>query len=279
MITYPNIDPIALQIGPLAIRWYGLMYLVGIFIGWYLGSYRIKHKKIPNININQEQFTDLILYIAFGLLIGGRLGYVLFYQTGVLLTKPWELVMIWQGGMSFHGGLLGSIIAMILFCRNNKQEFFVIADFIAPLAPPAFFFGRIGNFINGELWGKVTDVPWAMVFPHAGSLPRHPSQLYEGLLEGLVLFVILWLFTNNPDKPRPKMATSGLFFIGYGMFRFIVEFYRVPDQQLGYLAFNWLTMGQLLSLPMILFGIFIYAYSIRDKILSVISMKLAKNVT
>lgn len=251
MIFHHNLDPILVNIGPLPIRWYGLMYLVGISIAWMLGNYRLKHNKAHGLTISQEGFTDFILYIVFGLLLGGRLGYIIFYQTAVLFTKPWEIFMLWTGGMSFHGGLIGAVMAIIYFCHKNKQDFFALADFMAPLAPPAFFFGRIGNFINGELWGKVTDLSWGVIFPRAGMLPRHPSQLYEGVLEGLVLFAILWIFTN---KPRPRMAASGLFFLGYGTFRFIVEFYRVPDAHLGYLAFEWLTMGQLLSLPMILGG-------------------------
>ena len=260
-----HFDPIALQLGPLAIRWYGLMYLVGICIAWFLGNHRIKHQKHYNLTINQEQFTDLIIYMVMGLLVGGRLGYMVFYQTGAFLSKPWEIFLLWQGGMSFHGGLIGAILGLIYFSYKQKQDFFALADFIAPLAPPAFFFGRVGNFINAELWGKVTTMPWGVVFPGAGPLPRHPSQLYEGLLEGIVLFIILWVFTQ---KQRPKMATSGLFFICYGLFRIGVEFYRIPDSQLGYLAFEWLTMGQILSLPMVLLGVILlfFAYSKNYKI-------------
>lgn len=251
-MIYHNIEPIALQLGPLAIRWYGLMYLIGIGIAWLLGNYRLKHNTNPKLVINQDQFTDFIIYIVFGLLIGGRLGYMFFYQAPTFFSQPWEAFMLWRGGMSFHGGLIGAILAIVLYCYRFKQEFFVLADFIAPLAPPAFFFGRIGNYINAELWGKVTDLPWGVVFPGAGSLPRHPTQIYEGLLEGLVLFVILWIFSK---KPRPTMATSGLFFLFYGLFRSFVEFYRLPDRHIGYLAFDWLTMGQILSLPMILLGV------------------------
>jgi len=259
MITYPNIDPIALSIGPVAIRWYGITYLLGLAVGWALGTYRIRRYKNTQraALINETQLGDLLLYIAFGLLLGGRLGYIIFYKTAILLTSPWEIFMIWQGGMSFHGGLLGAALAIWYFCKQQKLDFFVIADFLAPLAPPAFFFGRIGNFINGELWGKVSDVPWAMVFPHAGFLPRHPTQLYEAFLEGIVLFLILWLYTNS-KKLRPTKSVSGLFLICYGIFRCIIEFFRVPDQHLGYLAFDWLTMGQVLSIPMILLGIFLF---------------------
>jgi phosphatidylglycerol:prolipoprotein diacylglycerol transferase len=265
MISYPNIDPIAISIGPIAVRWYGITYLMGLAVGWVLGCYRIKKHKV--IIINQTELTDLILYIAFGLLIGGRLGYMLFYKTGALFTHPWEALMLWQGGMSFHGGLIGAVIAMFCFCWQYKKDFFAITDFIAPLAPPAFLFGRIGNFINGELWGKVTDLPWGMVFPYAGDLPRHPTQLYEGFLEGVLLFTILWLFTMNPNKSRPKMAVSGLFCLCYGIFRCLVEFLRVPDNHLGYIAFDWLTMGQILSLPLIVFGLILLlmAYKFNNK--------------
>lgn len=254
-----NLDPVLLQIGPLPIRWYGFMYLVGIAIAWLLGNYRLKHNTNPDLKINSEQFGDFIIYVVFGLLVGGRLGYMLFYQTAVVFTKPWEIFILWQGGMSFHGGLIGAMLAIVYYCYKFQQNFFVLGDFIAPLAPPAFFFGRIGNFINGELWGKITDVPWGVIFPSGGPLPRHPSQLYEGVLEGLVLFIILWVYTL---KPRPRMAASGLFFLFYGLFRSFVEFYRVPDQHIGYLAFEWLTMGQLLSLPMIILGmvLFVLAY-------------------
>lgn len=255
MINYPNIDPIIFNAGPLSVRWYGVMYLIGIGIGWALGSYRIKQGYNKLIKLTQEDFNDLILYIAFGLLIGGRVGFMLFYQTYTLWTSPWELVMLWRGGMAFHGGLIGAAMGIALFCKQKKYNFFMIADFMAPLAPPAFFFGRLGNFINGELWGRVTDVPWAMIFPHAGPFPRHPSQLYEAFLEGCVLFVILWLFTSNKNKQPPKMATTGLFILCYGIFRTFVEFYRVPDGNLGYLLLNWITMGQLLSFPMILIGL------------------------
>ncbi|MBP9743570.1 MAG: prolipoprotein diacylglyceryl transferase [Burkholderiales bacterium] len=260
MITYPNISPIAISIGPLDIRWYGITYLLGLAVGWALGRYRLSTKKY--LNITPTEFSDLLLSVAIGLLLGGRLGYMLFYKTTVLFTAPWEVFMIRQGGMSFHGGLIGVIIAMLWFCRQNKLNFFAVTDFVAPLAPPAFLFGRIGNFINGELWGKVTDVPWGMVFPYAGDLPRHPTQLYEGFLEGIVLFLILWVYTL---KPRPRMATSGLFMICYGLFRWIVEFFRMPDSHLGYIAFDWLTMGQLLSLPMVAVGIILIIKAYQEK--------------
>lgn len=265
MEIYQYINPIALQLGSLTIRWYGIMYLIGILIAWFLGNYRLKHNTNPLLTINKEQFTDLIVYIVFGLLVGGRLGYMFFYQMQLVLSKPSEVLMLWHGGMSFHGGLIGAILGITLYCYKTKQNFFILADFMAPLAPPAFFFGRIGNFINGELWGKITDRPWGIIFPGAGDLPRHPSQLYEGILEGIVLFIILWQFTK---KPRPMLAASGLFFIFYGLFRIFVEFYRIPDKHIGYLAFDWLTMGQLLSLPMIILGavLLVIAYSKNESI-------------
>jgi phosphatidylglycerol---prolipoprotein diacylglyceryl transferase len=250
MLVHPDFDPVAFSLGPLQVRWYGLMYLFGFLAGWALGRYRARQ---PNSTWQPQQVDDLLFYIALGVILGGRIGYVLFYSFDALLGDPLLLIRIWEGGMSFHGGLLGVLAAMVLYARKLGRGFFEITDFIAPLIPPGLFFGRIGNFINGELWGRVSDVPWAMVFhtPGAGELPRHPSQLYQAALEGLALFLILWLYSA---RPRPTMAVSGLFLIGYGMFRVLVEFMREPDAHLGYLAFGWLTMGQLLSLPMLLFG-------------------------
>jgi phosphatidylglycerol:prolipoprotein diacylglycerol transferase len=195
----------------------------------------------------------LVFYTALGVILGGRIGYVLFYNFPTFLSNPLMIFKIWQGGMSFHGGLLGVLLAMGLFARKIGKGFFEVTDFIVPLIPPGLFFGRIGNFINGELWGRVSDVPWAMVFqtPGAGDQPRHPTPLYEAALEGVVLFIIVWLYSS---RPRPSMAISGLFLLGYGGFRFAVEFFRQPDAHLGFIAFGWLTMGQLLSLPMILCG-------------------------
>jgi len=249
MLTYPAIDPVALQLGPLKIHWYGLMYLIGFAAVWWLGRLRAQR---PGSGWNPEHIGDLVFYGALGAVLGGRIGYVLFYDLPSFLAAPLDIVKVWQGGMSFHGGMIGVLIAVWLFGRKINKTFFEITDFVAPLVPIGLGAGRIGNFINGELWGKVTDVPWAMVFPHAGNLPRHPSQLYQAFLEGVVLFIILWLYSS---KPRPTMAVSGLFLICYGLFRFIVEFVRMPDAQLGYLAFGWLTMGQVLSFPMILLGI------------------------
>lgn len=256
MLTHPFIDPVALDLGFVQIHWYGIMYLVGFSAAWWLGQQRAKR---PNSGWSAEQVGDLIFYCAMGAVIGGRLGYVLFYDLGTYIDNPLKIFKVWEGGMAFHGGLIGAAAAMWLFGRKTNKAFFAVADFIVPMAPIGLGAGRIGNFINGELWGKVSDLPWAVVFPHGGPLPRHPSQLYEALLEGAVLFLILWLYSS---KPRPVMAVTGLFLLGYGSFRFVVEFVRLPDEQLGYLAFNWVTMGQLLSTPMILggAGLLVWAY-------------------
>lgn len=248
MLNYPIIDPVALAIGPIKIHWYGLMYLIGFGAAWWLGRLRARR---PDAGWTAQDVGDLIFYGAMGAVLGGRVGYVLFYDLPSFLDEPLRIFKVWEGGMSFHGGLIGVIVALYLFGRQRGKTFFQVADFTAPLVPIGLCAGRIGNFINGELWGRVSDVPWAMVFPTGGPLPRHPSQLYEALLEGLVLFVILWAYSS---KPRPTMAVSGLFLLCYGVFRFGVEFVRQPDLQLGYLAFDWLTMGQILSTPLIVGG-------------------------
>ena len=257
MLRHPEFDPVAISLGPLKIHWYGLTYLVGFLVGWWLGRIRARKPWSP---ITEVQMGDLLFYIALGVILGGRMGYVLFYNFGHFLGDPLSLVRVWEGGMSFHGGLIGVLLAMWWFGRKVDRTFFQIADFVAPLVPVGLGAGRLGNFINGELWGRPTDVPWGMVFPQApDSLARHPSQLYQFALEGVVLFVVLWWFSA---KPRPRMAVSGCFLALYGSFRFAVEFVRQPDPQLGYLAWNWLTMGQVLSFPMILAGVamFVYAY-------------------
>jgi len=260
MLAFPSIDPVALAIGPLKIHWYGLMYLLGIGLAWLLAARRLA---AFDPTWNREKLADLVFWVALGVILGGRLGYVLFYDLPAYLANPLLIVQVWRGGMSFHGGLLGVLIAVFFFARREKKPFFALMDFIAPLVPIGLGAGRIGNFINGELWGRATDVPWAMVFPtDPYQLARHPSQLYQFALEGVALFVILWLYSR---KPRPCMAVSGLFGLCYGLFRFIVEFVREPDAQLGYLAFGWLTMGQLLCLPMILAGVGLILFAYKRK--------------
>jgi phosphatidylglycerol:prolipoprotein diacylglycerol transferase len=256
MLTYPEIDPIAFSIGTLAVHWYGIMYLIGFGGSWWLGRIRAAR---PGSGWTAAQVDDIIFYGALGVVLGGRIGYTLFYNLPDFLSNPLVLIKVWEGGMSFHGGLLGVLVALWLFNRKYRHGYWNTVDFIAPMVPIGLGAGRIGNFINAELWGKVSDVPWAMVFPGAGELPRHPSMLYEFVLEGPVLFAVLWLFSR---KHRPTLAVSGLFALGYGAFRFLVEFVRVPDEHIGYLAFDWLTMGQVLSLPLIAVGIgmLLFAY-------------------
>ena len=257
MLIHPQIDPVAIAVGPLAVRWYGLMYLVGFGMAFLLAHSRIKHGKSGNVSF--AVFDDLFFYCVLGVVLGGRLGYVLFYKPGYYFSHPMEILAVWQGGMSFHGGFLGVLLAMLYIARKYRMPWLALTDFIAPLIPPALAAGRIGNFINGELWGRVSDVPWAMVFRGAGPLPRHPSQLYQFALEGVLLFVILWLYSV---KPRPRAAVSAMFLIGYGVLRFCAEFFREPDDFLGLLAFN-LSMGQWLSLPMILTGVAMLAWARR----------------
>ena len=247
-MTYPNIDPVAISIGPLAIHWYGLMYLIAFAVGGLLGKYQ--SKRTPGQWSNNEVW-DLVFYVAVGAVLGGRLGYVAFYNAAYYLVHPLEIFWVWTGGMSFHGGLIGVVAAVMLFASRSKRSFFDVADFLAPLCAPGLLAGRIGNFINQELWGRVSDVPWAMIFPAAGPLPRHPSQLYEAALEGVLLFLIVWVFAAKPRRPG---QVSGLFLAGYGLFRFFVEFYREPDLHLGPVALDWMTMGQLLSIPVFVAG-------------------------
>ena len=255
MLTHPNIDPIAFSIGPLAVRWYGLMYLAGFAIGWWLGLKRISRNQSP---ITRQQLDDLLFLIVLGVILGGRLGYVLFYKPGYYAAHPAEIIAIWQGGMSFHGGLLGVMIAMVYAARRHHIDWLRLMDFIAPLIPPGIAAGRLGNFINAELPGRVTDVPWAMLFPGVEGA-RHPSQLYQFALEGVTLFFFLWWFSS---KPRPRGQVSAMFLIGYGVLRFIAEFAREPDSFIGYLALGF-TMGQWLCLAMVAGGIALYAWSRR----------------
>jgi phosphatidylglycerol:prolipoprotein diacylglycerol transferase len=256
MLPYPQIDPVAVALGPLKIHWYGLMYLVGIGGAWLLASRRLNRF---DPTWTKDKLSDLVFWVAMGVILGGRLGYVLFYDLPAYLAEPAKILRIWEGGMSFHGGLIGVMLATLWFGKRNGKSFFELMDFIAPLVPIGLGAGRIGNFINAELWGKATDVSWAMIFPtDPQQLPRHPSQLYQFALEGVALFVILWFYSR---KPRPTMAVSGMFAACYGVFRFIVEFVRVPDAQLGYLAWGWLTMGQILCVPMVLGGLGLIAYA------------------
>lgn len=258
MLAYPAINPVALDLGFVQIHWYGLMYLIGIGGAWWLAARRLA---AFDPRWTRDTLSDLVFWVAMGVILGGRLGYVLFYDLSSYLANPALILQVWRGGMSFHGGFIGVLLATAWFARRQGKTFFELMDFIAPLVPIGLGAGRIGNFINAELWGKASDLPWAMVFPtDPQQLPRHPSQLYQFALEGLALFVILWLYTR---KPRPTMAVSGLFAICYGSFRILVEFVRVPDAQLGYLAFGWLTMGQLLSLPMIAVGVLLMVLAYR----------------
>jgi phosphatidylglycerol---prolipoprotein diacylglyceryl transferase len=257
MIVLPQINPEIIRIGPIAIRWYGLMYVAGFAAALFLGN---KHAARRDSKLKPGHFNNLLFYVILGLMIGGRLGYVLFYDAGNYIHHPFEILAVWNGGMSFHGGLIGVICAIGLFSYRYKLNLLDVGDFLAPLAPPGLFAGRIGNFINGELYGRPSNAPWAMVFnnPDAGGIARHPSQLYEASLEGIVLFTILWMFSS---RKRPRGATTGMFLLFYGLFRFFVEFFREPDIQLGFMALNWVTMGQILSTPMIVIGTLILIFS------------------
>ncbi len=260
MLTYPDFNPVAFHLGTWPVYWYGLMYLIGMGLGWLLLSWRIR---LSPRGFTQDDLSEIIFFAALGAIVGGRLGYMLFYDWPVLRANPLLLFQTWKGGMSFHGGLLGVLVGMMWCAKKFNKPFLVLTDFIAPVVPIGLGAGRIGNFINGELWGRITDVPWAMVFKNAGPEPRHPSSLYEFFLEGVLLFVILWFFSM---KPRPLGAVSGLFALCYGVFRCFAEAFREPDVQIGYLAFGWLTEGQLLSLPLILVGIIllVVAYKRHD---------------
>ncbi len=256
MLTYSEIDPIIFSVGPLAIRWYGLMYVIGFIAAWILASRRARERRSP---VKPNQVDDLIFLAMIGVIVGGRLGYSIVYGWELWLDDPLYVFKITQGGMSFHGGLVGVMVAMWLFGRNRGLGMWQVTDFVAPLVPIGLGTGRIGNFINNELWGKPTDMPWG--FNVNGQI-LHPSQLYEALLEGLVLFSILWVFSS---RPRPHMAVSGMFLLWYGFFRFFVEFYRLPDADLGYLAFGWVTMGQILTAPMIIAGAILLFLAYRNE--------------
>jgi len=254
MLVYPHPDPVAISLGPLHVRWYGLMYLVGFLAAWWLARRRAAS---PGSTWTPTEVDDLIFYSALGTILGGRLGWTLFYGTERILEDPLSVLRIWEGGMSFHGGLIGVLLALALFASRRGKLVADVFDFTAPLPAIGFGAGRLGNFINGELWGKPTDLPWAVV---VDGVPLHASQLYEAFLEGLVLFVILWWFTA---QPRPRWAPSGLFLACYGVFRFVIEFVRVPDANRGYLFLDWVTMGQLLSLPMFVAGLWMLVVAYR----------------
>ena len=252
MLIHPEFDPIAIHIGSFGIHWYGLMYLLGFLSLLWLGKWRIRRN--PESGWKVSDVDDILFYGALGVIIGGRLGYVLFYQPTYFSQHPHEVLYLWQGGMSFHGGFLGVLAAMALFARKTGKRWLEIMDFVAPLVPIGLGAGRMGNFINGELWGRATDMPWGMIFPKVDNVVRHPSQLYEFALEGVVLFLILWIYSS---KPRPRGTVSALFLIGYGSFRFLAEYTREPDSYLGLLSMG-LSMGQWLSLPMVIAGLVMF---------------------
>ncbi|CAH1211492.1 phosphatidylglycerol--prolipoprotein diacylglyceryl transferase [Candidatus Nitrotoga sp. BS] len=250
MLIHPQFDPVAIHLGPLAVHWYGLMYLLAFMLFLLLGKMRTRILNRPGWD--EKMMDDLLFYGILGVVLGGRLGEVLFYNPGYYASHPLEILAVWQGGMSFHGGFLGVLVAMALFARLHKLPWLQLMDFIAPLVPLGLGAGRIGNFINAELWGRPTNVAWGMVFPNVDDLSRHPSQLYEFALEGLLLFALLWLYSS---KPRPVGAVSGLFLIGYGSFRFLVEYTRNPDDGIFGLMSLGISMGQWLSLPMVIAGL------------------------
>jgi phosphatidylglycerol---prolipoprotein diacylglyceryl transferase len=260
MLTYPNINPVAIALGPVKVHWYGIMYLVAFVAAWWLGRRRAAQ---VGSTWSMLDVDDLIFYCAVGVIFGGRIGWLLVYGHASVAENVWNVFRIWQGGMSFHGGMAGAMIAAALFARKRARKIFDVLDFLAPLPGIGLMAGRLGNFINGELWGKPTDAPWAMLVRDPITqqmIARHPSQLYEALLEGLVLFLILWWFTA---KPRPRFAPSALFLLLYGAARVTVEFVRLPDADIGYLAGGWLTMGMVLTAPMFLAGIVLMIYAYR----------------
>ncbi|WAC25671.1 prolipoprotein diacylglyceryl transferase [Ancylobacter sp. SL191] len=270
VLPFPNIDPVLIELGPFAIRWYALAYVAGLLIGWWMAKRLCERPALwgGRAPIAPEAFDDAVVWIAFGVILGGRIGYVLFYNLTYYIENPLQALTVWHGGMAFHGGFLGSILAMYLFCRKRGLAFMSMLDIAAAVVPIGLFFGRLANFINGELWGRPTDVPWAFVFPHGGPEPRHPSQLYEAGLEGLAIFIVLQLAIRAGALTRPGTIAGSFVFL-YGCARIFVEFFREPDPQLGYLAGGWLTMGMLLSLPMLAAGLALIARARRRPALSV----------
>jgi phosphatidylglycerol:prolipoprotein diacylglycerol transferase len=263
MLVHPQFDPVAIAIGPIQIHWYGLTYLVAFGLFLWLAKLRVRMPQFRQTGWSQRDVEDLLFFGVMGVILGGRLGYALFYKSGYYLSHPLEILMVWKGGMSFHGGLLGVIVAMAVFARVRDRPFLNVTDLVAPCVPTGLAAGRIGNFINGELWGRAADpsLPWAMVFPQSGTnIPRHPSQLYQFLLEGMLLFVLLWWYAR---KPRSLGRVSGAFLAGYGFFRFIAEYFREPDSFLGFLALG-LTMGQWLCLPMLAVGAWLMWRPVRE---------------
>jgi phosphatidylglycerol---prolipoprotein diacylglyceryl transferase len=260
MLVHPQFDPVAIHLGPLAIRWYGLMYLLGFALFILLGRYRIK--QTPQGSFTSAMLDDMLFYGILGVIVGGRLGHILFYQFGYYLQHPLEIFAVWQGGMSFHGGFLGVITAMALVARKYGLRWLAVTDFIAPLVPLGLGAGRIGNFINAELWGRPADVPWAMIFPNVDAIPRHPSQIYEFALEGVAFFILMWLYSS---KPRPVGAVSAMFLIGYGVFRSFAEFFREPEEGIMGMMTLGISMGQWLSLPMVIAGILMLSWIYRKR--------------
>jgi len=259
-VSFPAIDPVAFSIGPLAVHWYGLAYVAGILIGWLLARDLLKRPHLwPNgqAPATLQQVDDFVLWVAIGVVAGGRLGYIFFYDFASVAANPLRAIEVWNGGMSFHGGFVGATLAMVFFARKHQIRLWSLFDLVASVVPLGLFFGRIANFINGELWGRPADVPWAMAFPTGGPFPRHPSQLYEAVLEGLVLLIVLQLLARAFSALRTPGRITGIFVAGYAAARIFVEFYREPDVQIGYLAGGWLTMGMVLSLPMLLVGLWI----------------------
>lgn len=252
MLIFPNFDPIAFSIGPIQIHWYGLMYLLGFLMAWGIATWRTQHYEL---GWTSEEISDLIFYAAVGVVVGGRVGYLIFYNTSHFLHHPFILFKLWEGGMSFHGGLIGVLLALGYFAYKKHMTFWRVADFTAPLVPLGIAAGRMGNFINGELWGRPTQMPWGMVFPEIDQTPRHPSQLYEFSLEGILLFFVIWWYAR---KKRPEGCVAAIFLVGYAVARIIAECFREPDVQRGFLAFGWLTEGQLLSIPMLIFGLILW---------------------